>query len=224
MNELQGEEWKEAPGFFGTVLVSNMGRLKSASTGRILKPGRLKKYERYGRGSYLIICRRIKGTDGYFTKTDYVHRLVAKVFIPNPYGRLYVNHLDENKENNRVDNLEWCTARENANWGTAKSRILVAKMKKSVVKPKVRPDKSSKAKFVRGEKDGIIKVWDSIGEAAESIGCSISSISMAAKENYERHGTARGWKIRYLTPGEREVFLKLRAAVGSSGENSQIFA
>jgi hypothetical protein len=149
---------------------------------------------------------------------------VAKVFIPNPYGRLYVNHLDENKENNRVDNLEWCTARENANWGTAKSRILVAKMKKSVVKPKVRPDKSSKAKFVRGEKDGIIKVWDSIGEAAESIGCSISSISMAAKENYERHGTARGWKIRYLTPGEREVFLKLRAAVGSSGENSQIFA
>lgn len=211
MNELQGEEWKEAPGFFGTVLVSNMGRLKSASTGRILKPGRLKKYERYGRGCYLQCVRRMKGPNGYFTKTDYVHRLVAKAFIPNPDGKRYINHKDENKENNRANNLEWCTARENVNWGTAKSRILVAKMKKSVVKPKVRLDKLSKAKFVRGEKDGVVKVWGSISEAAESIGCSPSSVSMAAKEKYERHGTARGWKIRYLTPGERENFLKLKS-------------
>lgn len=213
MNELQGEEWKEAPGFFGTVLVSNMGRLKAVSTGRILKPGRLKKYEKYGRGSYLIICRWIKGENGYFEKADYVHRLVAKAFIPNPEGRLYVNHLDENKENNRADNLEWCTAKENANWGTAKSRALATNMKKSAIKStEIRSNKSSTAKFVRGEKDGIIKVWDTVEEAASSIGCSISSISMAARGNYERHGTAHGWKIRYLTPAERKVFLRLRAA------------
>lgn len=52
-----------------------------------------------------------------------VHRLVAETFIPNPNNYLEVNHKDENKQNNSVDNLEWCNRKYNLNYGTVKERI-----------------------------------------------------------------------------------------------------
>lgn len=54
--------------------------------------------------------------------TVYVHRLVALAFIDNPNGYLEVNHKDENKSNNAVDNLEWCDHTYNANYGTKPER------------------------------------------------------------------------------------------------------
>ena len=61
-------------------------------------------------------CR--KHSNGYIRaiingKDEYVHRLVAKYFVPNPNGYLEVNHIDGNKENNCADNLEWCTRSQN---------------------------------------------------------------------------------------------------------------
>ena len=76
------------------------------------KPGLLKPL--IDRDGYLIVC---------LSKNDHktmkrVHRLVAEAFIPNPNNKPQINHLDENKSNNFVDNLEWATAKENINYGT----------------------------------------------------------------------------------------------------------
>ena len=59
-------------------------------------------------------------------KKDYsirVHRLVAEAFIPNPLNLKEINHKDENKENNTIDNLEWCDRKYNCNYGTTKQKI-----------------------------------------------------------------------------------------------------
>ena len=62
--------------------------------------------------------------------TKLIHRLVAEAFIPNPNNYSQVNHKDENKNNNSVDNLEWCTSKYNMNYGTVQERINSHKLKK----------------------------------------------------------------------------------------------
>lgn len=59
------------------------------------------------------------------TRNEYIHRLVAEAFIPNPNNYPQVNHKDENPNNNSVDNLEWCTGKYNVNYGTRNDRASV---------------------------------------------------------------------------------------------------
>lgn len=107
------EIWKEIKDYEGLYWVSNLGRVKSST--KILK-NRLSK-----RGYYIVtLYKNAKGV----TKT--VHRLVAKAFIPNPDDLPQINHKDENKLNNNVDNLEWCTAKYNCNYGSHNSKLGLA--------------------------------------------------------------------------------------------------
>jgi len=102
------EIWKTIKDF-EDYQVSNLGNVKITANEATRKERVLKPLIT-GRGYYRVAL--YKNTKPYFKS---IHRLVAEYFIPNPDNKKQVNHLDGNKENNRVDNLEWCTYRENVN-------------------------------------------------------------------------------------------------------------
>lgn len=109
------EIWREHPYYNGNYLVSNTGRVKSvdqlvkckSGATRIHKGKELKQFKNE-RGYLCVVITKDKNT-----KIKKVHRLVAETFIDNPQNKPQVNHIDCNKENNDVSNLEWCTNSEN---------------------------------------------------------------------------------------------------------------
>lgn len=108
------EIWCPIKGYEGIYEVSDKGRVRSLKYGkeRILK-------QRRDKDGYIQVDL-YKNCD---QKTCKVHRLVAQAFIPNPDNLPQVNHKDENKTNNSVQNLEWCDCKYNINYGTHNQRI-----------------------------------------------------------------------------------------------------
>ena len=109
------EEWREIKGYEGLYWVSNYGRVRSKK--KILSPNRNCRF------NYLSVCLYRH----YKYKRIVIHRLVAQAFIPNPNNYPQVNHKDFNRQNNNVDNLEWCTCYYNLNYGNTKQRMIAKK-------------------------------------------------------------------------------------------------
>lgn len=114
------EEWRKIVGYEGLYEVSSLGRVRS-----------LDRYLKNGHCSYRLhkgkVLSPAKNTNGYFSvclqgKRFMIHRLVAQAFIPNIDNLPQVNHKDEDKANNSVDNLEWCDNIYNMNYGTRNIR------------------------------------------------------------------------------------------------------
>lgn len=105
--DLPGEVWRWIRGYEGLYQGSNKGRVKSfySGEGRILTP-------LHAKGGYL----RVKLTKDGKVRTLFIHRLVAKLFIPNPENKPEVHHRDDNPANNCVENLEWVTEKENSRY------------------------------------------------------------------------------------------------------------
>jgi hypothetical protein len=137
---LHKEIWKNIKGYEGFYQVSNLGRVKS-----------LDRYITYSNGNVIFtkgkIINGFKKDNGYWSidlykngtkKKFHKHRLVAMEFIPNPENKPEVNHKDENRSNNCVDNLNWCTSKENKHYGSLPERrkeiakITAAKLSKPV--------------------------------------------------------------------------------------------
>lgn len=112
--ELDSEKWKDIDGYDGMYQVSDLGRVRSRYSGewRVLSP-------RMDSNGYLFIGLRKGGK----RKECRVHRLVAQAFIPNDdESKNQVNHIDESKQNNRVSNLEYCTAQYNMTYNNLHHR------------------------------------------------------------------------------------------------------
>lgn len=112
---MQEEIWKDIDGYEGIYQVSNLGRVKSLKRKVNTKGGGT----RYSPSKILTNCfdnkyYHVRLYRNGVAKIHLVHRLVADAFLPNPNNKPQVNHIDGDKLNNRFDNLEWCTASENA--------------------------------------------------------------------------------------------------------------
>ena len=108
-----------------------------------------------------------------------VHIVIAKTFIENPDNLPQVNHKDENKQNNNVSNLEWCTAKYNMNYGTGRKRMALTQGKK-----------------VEQIKDGqVIRVFNSLHEINRELGYSFKNICSVCNG---KRNSAHGYEWRYL--------------------------
>ena len=155
---MTSEIWKDIAGYEGLYQVSDKGRVRSLKYGkeRILKPRNI------GQG-YLqvILCKNRE------MKQYYVHRLTAQTFIHNPNNLPQVNHKDEVKTNNSVENLEWCDRKYNNNYGTRNQRIAEKNTNGKRSKPVIQFTKS-------GE---FIKEYKSLMDVQRNLGYSQGNIS-----------------------------------------------
>ena len=118
------EIWKSVPGYEGYYEASTLGNIKSVtrevnnSVGTFIKPSVILKPSMQNNGYYRVVLTKDKKH-----KYMLVHRIVALTFIDNPLNKPIVNHKDEDKQNNCVDNLEWFTKKENNNYNNRQYKI-----------------------------------------------------------------------------------------------------
>lgn len=165
------EIWLPIENYENLYEVSNLGRVrrlesfvsgkagsKRKVSGKILKPGTR-------RDGYLSVTLCKNGVVRNFL----LHRLVASAFIPNPDKKFQVNHLDENKQNNSVENLEWCSAKENSNYGTRTKRAS-EKLSKPVLCVELN------------------RIFPSLSEAAKQLGLYVGNLSFVLTGRYKTAG------------------------------------
>mgnify|MGYP006049476523 FL=1 len=136
---LSGEFFKDCDGFEKYLQVSNLGRIitkervYSSSNGICIKQPRIL-HQSKNKAGYLYVTIHIDG------KTIQIlsHRIIAKAFVENKYNYNFGNHKNEIKDDNRIENLEWCTIQYNNNYGTRNSRISKANKGKCSNKTKKR--------------------------------------------------------------------------------------
>jgi len=119
------EIWKDIECYEGFYQVSNMGRVKSLDRLRRHPNGSVNQW--FGRILKETTRKDKMQTVGLLKHGEriskYIHRLAATTFIPNPLNKPCVNHIDNNPSNNRIENLEWCTHKENMHHAVNQSRM-----------------------------------------------------------------------------------------------------
>lgn len=169
------EEWRAVVGYEGLYEVSSFGRVKSLPKvwlkydGTPLRQKERILKERPTRNGYLRVCLRKNGKS-----TDaYIHRLVCEAFLPNPHSFSDVNHKDENKLNNHIENLEWCSRSFNNNYGSHNEKSAISRGK-----PVAKYSLSGK----------LLKTYPSARSADRDTGIDQSLIGLVCKGVYKQAG------------------------------------
>lgn len=150
---------------YNNYSISNLGNVRNDKTGRILKP-------------YIKPSGYKQVQLGRKTIPQYIHRLVAIAFIPNIENKPQVNHINGNKGDNRVENLEWVTASENDLAYGYTSRI-----------------ENRKKKIIATNKNGEKIIFNSRNETAKHFKCDKSQIAYG---RYYKKGNKKGWKFELM--------------------------
>ncbi len=167
---MYGNNWKPVLGYESFYEVSTSGEVR-----RVGKKDSLK--QKVERNGYV----RVNLSKNGIAKMELVHRLVAMAFIPNPNGFITVNHIDENKQNNHIENLEWASMSYQNKYG----------------KGAINRNKFKEKPINQFNKNGeFIKRWDSIMEAAKTLRLNPSSIVCVCKKK-RRYKSTGGWKFEY---------------------------
>lgn len=151
------EVWKDIEGYEGKYQISNLGRVKALDFKRTKKERIMKPH--INTSGYLAI-NLYKNAK---FKTYRIHRLIAQAFISNPENKPCINHIDGNKLNNSIDNLEWCTHRENTIHAIKTGLSSSPTVKYGTDNPK---SKKVKQYDLQGK---FLKTWDCISDAGKSL-------------------------------------------------------
>lgn len=193
------EKWKDVVGYEGLYKVSDKGNVYSQKR-TIIQKAKNGSFSTHTYGGGKI--KPLRQNNGYFTvnlcgKIRPVHRLVAEAFLPADSDRPYVNHIDGNKGNNDISNLEWCTAKENMQhaFKTGLLRVNTPAHISAARENVKKATESNKVPVMQIDNDGnIINVFPSIIEASRATGTNAAHICQCAKG---RHKTSGGYVWRY---------------------------
>ena len=191
------EEWKDIEGYEGLYQVSNLGNVRSLDRTVIYSDGS----ECFYKGK---ILKQNKDIGGYLRisfnkfgkkKIYFTHRLVAEAFIPNTDNKPSIDHINTNRTDNRVENLRWCTQKENCN-----NPLTIKKMSVNNGKPslgKFSKEHNSSKPILQFDLNGnFIRKWDCAKDVERELGFNRGHISSCCKKMYG-FKTANGYIWRY---------------------------